>query len=105
MKKEIYYRAIKNKNGFTFKADTGYIINFHNGSIDIDLAFGKNEFNRWTITEVTTGFLVHNSSFNTRKEAIFEITHDYIKRIIQQMQRWQFYPDAVQRLQEYKKSL
>jgi hypothetical protein len=102
MKKSIYYRACKDENGFTFQACEGYLINFYNGASAIDLVFGKNQYNRWTITELSTGFLVHNSSFSTRKEAIEAVTDEYFKKIVDKMQEWQFYPDAVQRLAEYR---
>ena len=102
MEKINYFRACKDGKNFTFKPDTGYLINFYNGSGAIDLVFGKNQFNRWTITELTTGFLVHNSSFSTRKEAIEAVTDEYFKKIVGKMQEWQFYPDAIQRLAEYR---
>ena len=88
MKKSIYYRAFKNKDGFSFKADEGYIINFYNGSNAIDLVFGKNKYNLWTITEVSTGFLAHTSTFTTRKAAIEAITSEYLQIIIDNMKRW-----------------
>lgn len=102
MKKIIYYRACKDKKGFIFNSDTGYLINFYNGSAAIDLVFGKNQYNLWTITELSTGFLVHNSTFFTRKEAIEAVTGEYLKKIIDKLVEWNFYPDAVQRLAEYR---
>lgn len=102
MKKITYFRAMKEKTGFTFQACEGYLINFYNGSAAVDLVFGKNQYNQWTVTELSTGFLVHNSRFNTRKEAISAITAEYLKKICNEMLKWQFYPDAVERLQKFR---
>lgn len=102
MKKSIYFRACKNKKGFTFEACKGYTINFYNGNAAIDLVFGKNHYDRWTITELTTGFLVHNGTFSTRKEAIETITPEYLKKIIDKMNNWQFIQEARDRLSAYR---
>ena len=102
MKKITYFRAIKNKSGFDFQACEGYHINFYNGSGAIDLVFGKNQYNLWTITELSTGFLVHNSTFLTRKEAIQAITADYLKLIFSKIKNAPFIEAAAQRLNEYR---
>ena len=99
MKKSIYYRACIKQNNFIFKEDTGYIINFYNGTAAVDLVFAKNQFNLWTITELTTGFLAYNETFLTRKEAINAITSDHLKKIIDQMKHPRFI-EAVERLTE-----
>lgn len=102
MKKIIYYRACKNKNGFTFQACDGYLINFYNGASAIDLVFGKNQYNLWTITELSTGYLVHNSTFLTRREAIAAITGEYLKKIINQIESCAWFEDAALRLAKYR---
>ena len=101
MKKSIYFRACRDKNGFTFNADDGYIINFYNGRGAVDLAIGKNKYNLWTITEISTGFLAHNETFITRKAAINAITAEYLQKIIDRFRN----PDiikAAERLTEYR---
>ena len=102
MKKIIYYRACKDKSGFIFNPCEGYLINFYNGSSAIDLVFGKNQYNLWTVTELSSGYLVHNSTFTTRKEAIQAITGDYLKKIVDKMYNTPLFNAAVERLQKFR---
>ena len=102
MTKTVYYRACRDRKGFTFQSCIGYLINFYNGTSVIDLVFGKDQFDRWTITELTTGYLVHNEKFSTRKEAIEAITPDYLKKILDKMNEWQWFEDAALRLARYR---
>lgn len=101
MKKSLYFRACRNKQGFTFQADYGYILTFYNGSRSIDLAIGKNHYDLWTITDLETGFSAHYRTFPTRKEAIAAITAEHLQKIFDFLDKWQFYDEAVQRLQEH----
>lgn len=102
MEKIKYFRACQNKKGFTFQICDGYLIHYYNGRFTIDLVFGKNQYNLWDITELSTGFLAHPSSFLTRREAIAAVTDEHFTVICENMKRWEFYPDAVQRLAEYQ---
>ena len=102
MTKTIYYRACRDRKGFTFQSCICYLINFYNGTCALDLVFGKDQFDRWTITEFSTGFLVHNEKFLTRREAIAAITPEYLKKILDKMQDWQFFEDARARLDKWR---
>lgn len=105
MKKIYYFRAMLNKKDFTFKKCEGYAINFYNGSSAVDLVFGKDDFNKWTITELSSGYLAHNGKFSTRKEAIAAITPEYLKAIINKISSWQWFEEAQKRLTKYKSTL
>ena len=101
MKKSIYFRACRDRNGLTFNADNGYIINFYNGRGAIDLVFSRNPYNLWTITELSTGYLAHNETFLTRKAAINAITPEYLQKIIERFNQSDIIK-AVERLQVFR---
>lgn len=102
MKKITYYRACKTRNRFYFTPAEGYLITFYNGFGAVDVAIGKNNYNLWTITEITTGFLFHNDTFTTRKKAIEAITAEYLKKAIEKMNDWQWLQEARDRLSAYR---
>ena len=105
MKKTSYYRAMTSKKeGITFKKYDGYLITFCNGYGSVDLVIGKNDFNRWAITEYSSGFLAHQLTFSTRKEAINAITFRHLKVIMDQMDR-PFIIEAQNRLIRHKAAL
>ena len=86
MRKTIYYRAIAHRpGGEMFRSDIGYLTTFYNGFGSVDLVFGKNSFGRWSITEYETGLLVHNETFQTRREAVAAITPEYLKLILDKL--------------------